>query len=139
MLNGASQKVEVSSTLITFPQVPERTLALSSPYRFFLIVFVCLVGFAVAVLAPTQRPAPQNVWQESTLHFGSETSAANLVLSPEIIMCRLGAWKCLGDTRESPYLHTNDLRLALTDMPRACVMRNELDWVFGINIIVELV
>lgn len=42
------------------------------------------------------------------------------------------------DTRESPYLHTNDLRLALTDMPRACVMRNELDWVVGINIIVEL-
>lgn len=81
----------------TFPLVPERPLALSCPYCFFLIVFVCLVGFAVAVLlAHTQRPAPQNVWQESTLHSGSETSAANLVLSPEIIMCRLGAWKSLG-------------------------------------------
>lgn len=33
------------------------------------------------------------------------------------------------DTRESPYLHTNDLRLALTDMPKACVIRTELDWV----------
>lgn len=105
LLNGASQKVEVSATLIITQylmthrsrKLLARPLALSCPNRLFLIVFVCLVGFAVAVLlARTHRPAPQNIWLESMPCSGSETSAANLVLSPEIIMCRLVAWKCLG-------------------------------------------
>lgn len=114
LLNGASQKVEVSATLITqylpshwFRKLLARPLPLSCPNRLFLIVFVCLVGFVVAVLlARTHRPAPQNIWLESMPCSCSKTSAANFVLSPDIIMCRLVAWKCLvGHKGKSLFAH----------------------------------